>query len=150
MTDMNVIIPGSVEYFLLHEGKITEEQIREAQLNLQDSKGELTTELVNLGYCTELDVAHAMEKKTGYKLVSIEEVGINAARYFFASKSLDTQIDFDINLATKNSNDNPVYRHPLRLVVPVKSFLVCHDFFVIQITVVFIRTLLFLLRVYPT
>ncbi len=76
---MNVIIPGSVEYFLLQEGKITEEQIREAQLNLQDSKGELTTELVNLGYCTELDVAHAMEKKTGYKLVSIEEVGINFA-----------------------------------------------------------------------
>ena len=79
MADINVIIPGSVEFFLLKDGKITEEQIREAQLNLQDSKGELTTELVNLGYCSELDVAHAMEKKTGYKLVSIEEVGINFA-----------------------------------------------------------------------
>ena len=76
---MNVIIPGSIEYFLIQEGKITEDQVREAQLNLQDGKGEVTTELVNLGYCTELDVAHAKEKKTGYKFVSIEETGINFA-----------------------------------------------------------------------
>lgn len=79
MADINAVMPGSVEFFLLKEGKITEDQIREAQLNVQDSKAELTTELVNLGYCSELDVARAMEKKTGYKLVSIEEVGINFA-----------------------------------------------------------------------
>ena len=39
----------------------------------------------------------------------IDEVGINAARYFFATKSLDTQMNFDITLAKKQSNDNPVY-----------------------------------------
>ena len=39
----------------------------------------------------------------------IDEVGINATRYFFASKSLDTTMDFDISLAVKNSNENPVY-----------------------------------------
>jgi len=53
-----------------------------------------------------------MSKRTG-KTVTIteliEEVGINAARYFFATKSLDTQMNFDITLATKQSNDNPVY-----------------------------------------
>ena len=79
MADINAVMPGSVEFFLLKEGKITEDQIREAQLNVQDSKAELTTELVNLGYCSELDVARAMEKKTGYRFVSIEEVGINFA-----------------------------------------------------------------------
>ncbi len=79
MADVNVIIPGSVEYFLIQGGKVTEEQVREAQLNLQDSKGDVSAELVGLGYCTELDVATAMSKKTGYKLVSIEEVGINFA-----------------------------------------------------------------------
>ena len=79
MADMNVIIPGSVEFFLIKEGKVTEDQVREAQLIAQDSKNEVTSELVNLGYCSELDVARAMEKKTGYKLVSIEEVGINFA-----------------------------------------------------------------------
>lgn len=53
-----------------------------------------------------------ISKRTG-KSVTLNElleyVGINAARYFFAAKSLDTQIDFDLDLATKNSNDNPVY-----------------------------------------
>ena len=39
----------------------------------------------------------------------IEDVGVNAARYFFASKSLDTQMDFDLDLAVKNSNENPIY-----------------------------------------
>ena len=51
-------------------------------------------------------------KRTGKTITLnelIEEVGINAARYFFASKSLDTQMDFDLSLATKNSNENPVF-----------------------------------------
>lgn len=53
-----------------------------------------------------------VSKRTGktYTLNElIDEVGVNAARYFFASKSLDTQMDFDLNLATKESNENPVY-----------------------------------------
>ena len=53
-----------------------------------------------------------ISKRTGKTITLndlIEEVGINAARYFFASKSLDTQMDFDLSLATKNSNENPVY-----------------------------------------
>ena len=53
-----------------------------------------------------------ISKRTGKSITLnelIEEVGINATRYFFASKSLDTQMDFDMGLAVKNSNDNPVY-----------------------------------------
>lgn len=53
-----------------------------------------------------------ISKRTGKTITLndlIEEVGINATRYFFASKSLDTQMDFDISLAVKNSNENPVY-----------------------------------------
>lgn len=53
-----------------------------------------------------------MSKRTG-KSVTItellEEVGINASRYFFATRSLDTQMTFDISLATKKSTENPVY-----------------------------------------
>ncbi len=53
-----------------------------------------------------------ISKRTG-KTITIndlmEEVGVNAARYFFASKSPDTQMDFDMSLAVKNSNENPVY-----------------------------------------
>jgi len=53
-----------------------------------------------------------ISKRTGKTITLndlIDEVGINATRYFFASKSLDTQMDFDLGLAVKNSNDNPVY-----------------------------------------
>lgn len=53
-----------------------------------------------------------LSKRTGKTITLnelIEEVGVNAARYFFASKSLDTQMDFDLDLAVKNSNENPVY-----------------------------------------
>ena len=53
-----------------------------------------------------------MSKRTGKTITItelIEEVGIDAARYFFANKSLDTQMNFDITLATKKSNVNPVY-----------------------------------------
>lgn len=39
----------------------------------------------------------------------IDEVGVNAARYYFSKYSLDTQMDFDIELAKSKSNDNPVY-----------------------------------------
>lgn len=53
-----------------------------------------------------------LSKRTGKTLTLndlIEEVGVNATRYFFSSKSLDTQMDFDIDLATKESNENPIY-----------------------------------------
>ena len=53
-----------------------------------------------------------ISKRTGKTITLndlIDEVGINATRYFFASKSLDTQMDFDLGLAVKNSNENPVY-----------------------------------------
>lgn len=53
-----------------------------------------------------------MSKRTG-KTVTIreliDEVGVDAVRYFFAMRNLDTQMDFDITLATKKSNENPVY-----------------------------------------
>ena len=39
----------------------------------------------------------------------IEEAGVDATRYFFVSKAPNTQMDFDIDIATKQSNDNPVY-----------------------------------------
>ncbi len=53
-----------------------------------------------------------LSKRTGQTFTLnelIEEVGVNAARYFFSSKSLDTQMDFDIDLALEQSNNNPVY-----------------------------------------
>jgi arginyl-tRNA synthetase len=39
----------------------------------------------------------------------IEEVGADACRFFFAARSADSQMDFDLELAKKQSADNPVY-----------------------------------------
>ena len=53
-----------------------------------------------------------MSKRTGETITLdelIEDVGVDAARYFFLMRSLDSQLDFDINLASSKSNDNPVY-----------------------------------------
>jgi arginyl-tRNA synthetase len=38
-----------------------------------------------------------------------EETGVDAARYFFLMRRADSQFVFDINLATKQSEENPVY-----------------------------------------
>lgn len=53
-----------------------------------------------------------MSKRTGKTLTLndlVDDVGVDAARYFFAMRSLDTQLDFDLELASKKSNENPVY-----------------------------------------
>ena len=39
----------------------------------------------------------------------VDEVGTDACRFIFLSRSADSQMDFDIELAKKQSADNPVY-----------------------------------------
>ncbi len=39
----------------------------------------------------------------------LSEVGVDAARWFFASRGANVDIDFDIELAKRQSNENPVY-----------------------------------------
>lgn len=39
----------------------------------------------------------------------IDEVGADACRYFFLSRSAESQMDFDLELAKRQSEENPVY-----------------------------------------
>ncbi len=53
-----------------------------------------------------------MSKRTGNALTMrefIEEVGVDAMRYFYAAKAAASQFDFDMDLATSSSQENPVY-----------------------------------------
>ncbi|MDQ3991488.1 MAG: arginine--tRNA ligase [Actinomycetota bacterium] len=53
-----------------------------------------------------------MSKRTGEIATLnelIDEVGPDAARYTLLSRSVDTPLDFDIDLVTRQSMDNPVY-----------------------------------------
>lgn len=53
-----------------------------------------------------------MSKRTGTLITLdelIEEVGRDAARFIFVMRSADSHLDFDLELAKKQSQDNPVY-----------------------------------------
>jgi arginyl-tRNA synthetase len=53
-----------------------------------------------------------MSKRTGKAVTMrelVEEVGLDAVRYFFAMRSGDSHMDFDLDLAVSQSNENPVY-----------------------------------------
>ncbi|MFZ3589105.1 arginine--tRNA ligase [Bacillus sp. DJP31] len=53
-----------------------------------------------------------MSKRTG-KAVTLrelmDEVGVDSMRYFFAMRSADSHMDFDMDLAVSKSNENPVF-----------------------------------------
>ncbi|WP_026074312.1 arginine--tRNA ligase [Brevibacillus massiliensis] len=53
-----------------------------------------------------------MSKRTGKAVTMrdlMEEVGKDATRYFFAMRSPDSHLDFDMDLAVSKSNENPVF-----------------------------------------
>ncbi|MEK7285909.1 MAG: arginine--tRNA ligase [Nitrospirota bacterium] len=54
----------------------------------------------------------AMSKRSGEFVTLkevIEEVGVDATRFFFLMRRSDTSLDFDLELAKKASDENPVY-----------------------------------------
>ena len=54
----------------------------------------------------------AMSKRAGVIVTLdqlIEEIGVDAARFFLLARSHDTTVEIDLELAASESNDNPVY-----------------------------------------
>ena len=54
-----------------------------------------------------------MSKRAGLYITIdelLEEVGLDVARFFFLSRSLDTHFNFDMNLAKEKSDKNPVFK----------------------------------------
>lgn len=79
MNNGGVVVPGSICSKLIEEGIINESQLFEALEIQRTSKALIGTILTQLGYCTEDDIARVLAKKTGYKYVSINEIGVNVA-----------------------------------------------------------------------
>ncbi|MBE0467877.1 MAG: arginine--tRNA ligase [Candidatus Desulforudis sp.] len=53
-----------------------------------------------------------MSKRTGQYVTLdelLEDVGRDAARYFFVTRGADSHLDFDLDLAKSRTNENPVY-----------------------------------------
>ena len=72
----------------------------------------LEVEIIQLVHLYKNGEKMKMSKRTGKAVTMrdlVEEVGLDATRYFFAMRSADTHMDFDLDLAVSQSNENPVY-----------------------------------------
>ena len=73
---------------------------------------QLEVEIIQLVHLYKNGEKMKMSKRTGKAVTMrdlVEEVGLDAVRYFFAMRSSDTHMDFDLDLAVSESNENPVY-----------------------------------------
>lgn len=79
---------------------------------LGHKQDQLEVEIIQLVHLYKDGEKMKMSKRTGKAVTMrdlVEEVGLDATRYFFAMRSADTHMDFDLDLAVSQSNDNPVY-----------------------------------------
>ncbi|MBP2650785.1 MAG: Arginyl-tRNA synthetase [Firmicutes bacterium] len=93
-----------------HHGYISRVKAAVAAMGFEPERLEvLILQMVSLYQNGELV---KMSKRTGRSVTLaelIEEVGCDAARFFFIMRSIDSQLDFDLDLAKSRSNENPVY-----------------------------------------
>lgn len=72
----------------------------------------LSVDLIQMVRMVEDGKEVKMSKRTGNAITIrelCEDVGVDAARWFFVSKDVSTQMDFDMKLARTKDNNNPVY-----------------------------------------
>lgn len=72
----------------------------------------LDIELIQMVRFVKDGVEKKASKRSGdaYKLRElVEDVGVDAARYFFAMRIPSSHLDFDLSLAVEQSSNNPVY-----------------------------------------
>ncbi|RKL67962.1 arginine--tRNA ligase [Salipaludibacillus neizhouensis] len=93
-----------------HHGYIP--RMRAAIQALGYEKDQLDVQIIQMVNLFENGEKVKMSKRTGKAVTMrelMEEVGIDATRYFFAMRAADSHLDFDLSLAKSQSNDNPVY-----------------------------------------
>ncbi len=72
----------------------------------------LEVDIIQVVRMMEGDQEVRMSKRTGNAISlreMMDDIGVDAVRYFMVSRAADTHFDFDMNLAISQSNDNPVY-----------------------------------------
>ncbi len=75
-------------------------------------KGTMEVDLIQMVRMMEDGKEVKMSKRTGNAITIrelCEDVGVNAARWFFVSKDVGSHMDFDLKLARDHSENNPVY-----------------------------------------
>lgn len=93
-----------------HHGYIP--RMKAAMQALGQSPDALQVDIIQMVRLVEDGNEVKMSKRTGNAITVRElcdEVGVDAVRYNFVQRALDTHLDFDLGLARKQSNENPVY-----------------------------------------
>ncbi len=93
-----------------HHGYVA--RVKAAMQALGYDPSRLEIQLLQMVSLLRNGVGVKMSKRAGTAITLrelVDEVGVDATRYFFIMRSLDSQLDFDIELAKSHSNDNPVY-----------------------------------------
>jgi len=93
-----------------HHGYIKRMQV--AIEIVSGKKGLLDVDIVQMVRLISDGQEVKMSKRTGNAIglrELCEEVGVDAVRYFFAARSGSSHFDFDLDLASSKSNENPVY-----------------------------------------
>lgn len=93
-----------------HHGYIP--RMKAAMQALGKDANQLEVDIIQMVRLVENKEEIKMSKRTGNAVTVrelCEEVGVDAVRYFFVQRALDTHLDFDLALARKKSNENPVY-----------------------------------------
>ncbi len=93
-----------------HHGYIP--RMKAAMQALGYSRENLEVDICQMVRMVENGEEVKMSKRTGNAITLrdlCDDVGVDAARYNFLCKALDTHMDFDLGLAKQKTNDNPVY-----------------------------------------
>ncbi len=84
----------------------------ETFLRLAKFSGEFKVRLVQMVNLIKDGKPIQMSKREGTYITLdelIDEVGVDAAKFIYLTKSVDTHLDFDVDLAKKKTTENPVY-----------------------------------------
>lgn len=75
-------------------------------------RDKLEVEVIQMVQLYKNGEKYKMSKRTGNAVTMrelVEEVGLDAVRYYFVKTACDSHMDFDLDLAVAESNENPVY-----------------------------------------
>jgi arginyl-tRNA synthetase len=93
-----------------HHGYIP--RIKAAFEALSFNPNDLHVDVIQMARMIKNGVEFKLSKRTGKAVALkdlIEEAGVDAVRYYFVSKAGDTHMDLDLDMASSQSADNPVY-----------------------------------------
>lgn len=93
-----------------HHGYIP--RVKAAMQAIGKDPGKLTVLIAQMVSLFQDGEKVKMSKRTGKAVTMVDlmdEVGVDPIRYFFTMRSMDSHLDFDMDLAISTSNENPVY-----------------------------------------